>query len=485
MYCQHFSLEKKPFQISSDNSFLWLGPKHASALNILKKGIAGSQGLLTLTGDVGTGKTTLIHEIIHTLPPHIDCIKIPDPCLEMHHLFLGIAQEFGFAPDYEKGGNFSSAFFSFLESDENQGKKKLIIVDEAQRIPKRFLKELIAWSDHGPDPILTILLVGQLEFCDLLESALGRPWQRHIPIRAELLPLDEKETKIYINKRLELAGGDRNIFLMTTIEAIHKYTDGIPRLINIACDQTLITAFAKDIRIVDVKTFKEATGQLDLPKQHLAKEQTGEKEKEPPGSRPPQKKLAAMAAVCICLFLGYFFFTGKTADPPMPEPYSPPTVNPDLPSIPPASESSDHHGPIYPVPKDSTKGLPPLLFSSAIDHSTETRTKKENRTDLPFSVNQNAVKPFPKKEAPVIARRDDPVDVDVFIKDVFALEQEKDNHGQTDPAIQIAEAGKPDQDKPVPEQIFSPRGDPPPDAPSQETDPGAIIDWIIKKKSVP
>jgi len=102
MYYQYFSLEKKPFQINSDNDFLWLGKKHAKALESLKRGIKEKQGLLALIGDVGTGKTTLLNEIIHTLDTQTLFVKIADPGVEMHHLFLTIAQAFGFEDQNQK-----------------------------------------------------------------------------------------------------------------------------------------------------------------------------------------------------------------------------------------------------------------------------------------------------------------------------------------------------------------------------------------------
>jgi len=265
MYCQHFNLEKKPFQISSDNQFLWLGEKHASALEVLKQGISQNQGLMVLTGDVGTGKTTLINEIIHTLDAETRSVVIADPCFEMHHLFLTIAQAFGFEDQYQTKKKFSSEFASFLKRENAGGRKVLVIVDEALRIPERFLKEIISWSDFKLNHVLTVILAGQLEFHHVLETDMGQGWRDKIQTHASLEPLDENETKIYINKRLEFSGSKRKIFLISAIHEIHAYSKGFPRTINIACDQSLIAAFAKGMRLVDVPTFKEALGQLDLP----------------------------------------------------------------------------------------------------------------------------------------------------------------------------------------------------------------------------
>jgi len=249
MYYQHFNLEKKPFQINSDNEFLWLSKKHTIALDSLKRGMAEEQGLLALTGDMGTGKTTLLNEIINTLDMETLVVKIPDPGVEMSHLFLTIAQAFGFEDQYQKEKKFSSGFFPFLKTAENKGKNVLVIVDEAQRIPKRFLKEIASWSKSGFNQVLTVILAGQLEFRNILRSTLGAAWQDCINVHAFLEPLDEKETKTYINKRLEMAGTTRKIFLISAISEIHTYSKGIPRMINTSCDQALIAAFVKDMKI--------------------------------------------------------------------------------------------------------------------------------------------------------------------------------------------------------------------------------------------
>ena len=107
MYCTHFNLKKKPFQLSSDNSFLWLGNTHARALDLLKRGIEGPEGLLILTGDIGTGKTTLIHELRHCLPQETAVAHITDPSIELHYLFLSIARALGFDELYREGEEFA------------------------------------------------------------------------------------------------------------------------------------------------------------------------------------------------------------------------------------------------------------------------------------------------------------------------------------------------------------------------------------------
>ncbi|MDX2441301.1 MAG: AAA family ATPase, partial [Desulfobacterales bacterium] len=319
MYRQYFNLEKKPFQINSDNQFLWLGKKHASALELLKRGIAEKQGLLTLIGDVGTGKTTLINEIIHTLDNRTQFAVIEDSCFEMHHVFLTLAQAFGFEGRYQKGETFSSKFLSFLKTANSKGQKVLVIVDEAQRLPKRFLKEIISWGGFGLNHVLTVILSGQLEFRDVLRTSLGNSWHYQIKIHAFLEPLNEDETKSYINKRLEIAGAKREIFLISAIHEIYLYSKGFPRLINISCDQALIAAFANGVGLVDAQTFKESIGKIDLPRIPIEKENVLAKEDIISHGPWFQRKSMAGLAVLVsaCLFMGYLYYYGEPGPSPL------------------------------------------------------------------------------------------------------------------------------------------------------------------------
>ncbi|WP_300456983.1 AAA family ATPase [Desulfobacula sp.] len=319
MYCRYFNLEKKPFQISSDNKFLWLGKTHAAALKLLKKGLAQNKSLLVLTGDIGTGKTTLINEIIHTLDPGTMWVKIVDPCFEMEDLFRVIAQAFGFEAQYDRGKNFSLEFFSFLNAAGDEDKKIRVIVDEAQRMPEWFLKEVISWSGFRFNRVLTVILAGHLEFEHLLRTHLGQAWKDHVNLHACLEPLNKEETKIYINKRLELAGTNRKIFLSSALHEAYTYSKGIPRLINISCDQALIAAFAKGVKTVDASTFRKATGQLYRPvappenKEHNEEELPKEDHLIHDRQRIFKIKIAWTAlAACLCLFIGDLLFTGYT-----------------------------------------------------------------------------------------------------------------------------------------------------------------------------
>lgn len=312
MYCTHFNLKRKPFQLSSDNSFLWLGDTHARALDLLKRGIDGPQRLLVLTGDIGTGKTTLIHELRYHLPQTTAVVHITDPSIELHHLFLSIAQDLGFGELYGEGEEFESVLSDFLHHQHQARKKCLIIIDEAHLIPERFLALLPSWAKFAPDNTLTILLAGQLELRPVMEETLGRSWKEQVDVHAMLSPLEEKQTRDYINRRLGLAGATHKIFIPGAVREVHEYTKGIPRRINIACDQAMIAAYARDMQTVDAQTFQEAVGILELPQLPVAVSQpvpAPQTQLAPPRFRWPVRALPTLAAVVLLAVIVYTFYS--------------------------------------------------------------------------------------------------------------------------------------------------------------------------------
>lgn len=509
MYYQYFNLEKKPFQINSDNEFLWLSKKHTVALDSLTRGMAKEQGLLVLTGDVGTGKTTLLNEIIHTLDRETLVVKISDPGFEMSHLFLTIAQTLGFEDHYQKGQKFSSAFIPFLKTAEAEGKNVIVIVDEAQRIPERFLKEIASWTKFGFNQVLTVILAGQLEFRNILRSTLGPAWQNCISVHAFLEPLDEKETKTYINKRLEMAGTTRKIFLISAISEIHIYSKGIPRMINTSCDQALITAFGKNIKIVDAPTAKQATGQLDLPTIPPKKEKKDHhpKSKTSCNNRPwfQEKTMAGLAvATCLCILTGYLFNTQylpsamenplaalpvKTKSPanisqksslPAATKYdtkdTEPTLSPTIHPIVPISQSPDYQ---------------PLEDQTLEDQTAEDQNIGLGYTPAPFSEKGKSSSPVLMKNIGEISRtvkavKDTPKDMDWFINEVFLFKEQTIAVTES-PADSKTTTGMGQLSGTAPPEPVAPARNNhmtvSPDSP-KEPEPDAIIDWLLKNRNI-
>ena len=475
MYCQHFSLKKKPFQINPDNEFLWLGKKHSTALELLKKGVVDQQGLLVLTGDIGTGKTTLINEILHTRDKNTLFVKIVDPCLEQYHLFLTIAQAFGFEKEYKKGGKFSLNFFSFLKTAENRSQKVLVIVDEAQRAPDRFLKEIISWAEFNLNNVLTVILAGQLEFKDVLESNLGLTGKDHITVHAFLEPLNKEETQTYINKRLELAGANQNFFLSPAVHEIYEYSKGTPRLINISCDQGLIAAFAKGMKVVDAPTIKQELSQLHLPvivskTRKKIKKKLRVKSHQTPDRHGSGKKKAlwVAAVVCICIYIGYSFYPQipplpitqpKVSDPP---PKHPPLKIQSPPPIPLVVSEPDIQL------KKSKKNLIVTPHPIIIDIQTPTEPNSiveempATPTEMHISLSE---KPVPTSEEPVqyIEEPDPPLEDKGAPQPALVDDTEKE---KSIAASDISPRSKGIKESPIPDI---------------EPEPDAIIDWLFEK----
>lgn len=464
MYCTHFNLKKKPFQLSSDNSFLWLGDTHARALDLLKRGIDGPQRLLVLTGDIGTGKTTLIHELRYHLPQTTAVVHITDPSIELHHLFLSIAQDLGFDELYGEGEEFDPVLSAFLHHQHQTQKKCLIIIDEAHLIPERFLALLSSWAKFAPDNTLTLLLAGQLELHQVMEETLGRSSREQVDVHVMLSPLEEKQTRDYINRRLELAGATHKIFIPGAVREVHRYTKGIPRRINIACDQAMIAAYAKDMQTVDAQTFQEAVGILELPQLPVAASPpvpAPQTRLAAPRSRRPARALPTLAVVVLLAVIVYTFYS-RTLSVPTPAATAAHGDPPGVVARPEAFQTESYE----PVESQAA----PLETSQVTLASSEQTAAKSNRTaDMDAFI------------------------MDAFIKEVFILHKADFMARVPDPSPRLSAHNAPAPEMPSPVLAIppasghqAPEPEPEPEsvrASSAQPDSNAIIDWLIIEKS--
>jgi general secretion pathway protein A len=284
MYLSHYNLAEKPFQISTDPKFLWLGEKHREALAVLKYGIMNNQGFVLLTGDVGTGKTTLINALLKNLDKDTIVAVVSDPKLERLEFFNLIATSFKFKKSFKDKLDFISYFGQFLKAAYKENKKVLLIIDEAQNISLELLEEIRLLSNiEIPErKLLNIFFVGQNEFNNILMRNECRPLRQRITVTYNIDPLTEAETKEYMAHRLKVAGGRNEIFNEKTIRKIYSFSKGYPRLINIICDHALLTGYVKDLTTITPKIIRECTKELSLP---------GEiKSSKPQKVRPPNKE---------------------------------------------------------------------------------------------------------------------------------------------------------------------------------------------------
>jgi len=321
MYLDHYSLTHRPFSISPDPRFLWLGEKHAEALSTLKYGILDNKGFLLITGEIGTGKTTLIKSLVKQLDAEVALAIIPDPRLPLIDFFNILANEFGMDRRFKSKGDFLIHFKKFLIEQNDQDKKVLLIIDEAQRLNHDLMDEIRVLSNVELDhrKLINIFFVGQSEFNNLLLEERNRPLLQRITYNYHLEPLTEQETAAFIAHRLRVAGANRGIFSAEAVREINCFSQGVPRLINIICDHALLTGYSASLKFINLAIVKECAKELQIsedistlpspkptviehdPFVEKSKIVTSLQQFEP-DKRFPVKKVAIITAIIILLF---------------------------------------------------------------------------------------------------------------------------------------------------------------------------------------
>ena len=267
MYQSFYSLNSKPFQITTDPKFLWLGEKHKEALATLKYGILENKGFLLLTGDIGTGKTALINALAKIIDVAAIVATIPDPGLESLDFFNILAEEFKMNKRFDSKGAFLIQLKHFLHKAFAADKKVLLIVDEAQRLNHDLLEQirLLSNIEMNNRKLINIFFVGQTEFGDMLREERNKAIRQRISVTFHIKPLTENETWHYIRHRLKIAGTDQEIFHSDAVQEIYSFSQGYPRLINIICDHALLTGYASGVKMIDANVIKECEKELHIP----------------------------------------------------------------------------------------------------------------------------------------------------------------------------------------------------------------------------
>jgi len=268
MYTSFYNLSAKPFQISTDPRFLWLGEKHKEALAVLRFGLISQNGFLLLTGDVGAGKTTLVNALLKSLDSKILVASITDPNLDLMGFLNHIARSFKIPQRFDRKEDFLIDFKDFLENVcLNNGKQVLLIIDEAHKLSKELLEQvrLLSNIEIPERKLINIFLVGQNELNQTLISNDCRALLQRITQNYNIKPLSDNETLEYIKYRLKVAGTETPIFSVKAINEIYRFSGGCPRLINKICDRALLTGYVMSQKTITPDIILECSQEVLLP----------------------------------------------------------------------------------------------------------------------------------------------------------------------------------------------------------------------------
>lgn len=247
MYCEFFGFKEKPFTITPNPNFLYLSGIHREAFAHLLYGIDSHAGFIALTGEVGTGKTTLLRTLLSQLNPEkYRSALIFNPCLSRGQLLVNICREFGITEGKKGGFSYLDALNRYLLEQNSAGRTVVLVIDEAQSLKPDVLEQirLISNLETERDKLIQIILAGQPELEDILSRHDLRQLSQRITVRYRLSPMKLHDTGDYISHRLKVSGNRiPGLFSSGAVKQIYRYSRGIPRLINVACEQALVMAW--------------------------------------------------------------------------------------------------------------------------------------------------------------------------------------------------------------------------------------------------
>ena len=267
MYESHFGLIAKPFQLSPDPEFFFSSTGHKRALSYLQYGLGQGEGFIVITGEVGTGKTTLMRNLLKNIDNHnVIAAQLVTTKLEADDLLRMICSSFGLPAENKSKAVLLQQFHDFLQSAHQAGKRVLLVVDEAQNLPATAIEELRMLSNFQltDGPLLQSFLLGQPELRAIIQQPSMEQFRQRIIASCHLKPLDPSEIKEYILWRLSVAGWAQNPkFSDLSYSLIHKHTGGVPRRINIFCDRLLLFCFLEEINLISADAVNTVAEELD------------------------------------------------------------------------------------------------------------------------------------------------------------------------------------------------------------------------------
>ncbi len=281
MYREHFGLKLKPFPITPDPKFLYMSPGHKEALAHLLYGLKEGSGFVVITGEVGTGKTTILNAFLLKLPPRIPKVVIKNPHIKPENLYYLLGEAIGL-PEEKR----SRDYINDLEDRLKTTGGAVLICDEAQGLSLEMLEEirLLSNLETVHEKLVQIMLLGQQELNEKLNTHQLRQLKQRIGVKYHIPPLDSNETRDYIDHRLRVAGFEPRedpLFTTSALGEVYRYTRGFPRLINIVCDNVLLAAYSDDLRQVSANLVKKVVGGMEktyvkhtsqVPARHIGRE---------------------------------------------------------------------------------------------------------------------------------------------------------------------------------------------------------------------
>jgi len=301
MYREFFGLKIKPFSITPDPRFLYMSPGHKEALAHLLYGIKEASGFVVITGEVGTGKTTILNAFLLKLPPRMPKVVIKNPHVQPENLYFLLGEAIGMPEEKRSRGNVHE-----YEERLKETGGVVLIVDESQGLSVEMLEEirLLSNLETTNEKLVQIMLLGQQELNDKLKSPQLRQLKQRIGLKYHIPPLDSNETGDYIDHRLRVAGyepREKPLFTASALGEIYRYSKGFPRLINILCDNVLLAAYSDNLNQISASMVRKVVVDLESTYGKSASKRSSFLQGSGDSGRGVWFKIAAAFMLCLIL----------------------------------------------------------------------------------------------------------------------------------------------------------------------------------------